>query len=376
MSFSSWMQRTRSFTRANTRGFIFIALSAIAFFYLTAGIVIAVDPLNLYPWGAAGRLKNAEANSRTNRKFLNLLSTSGFDGLVIGGSTERRFRAEFVEAIFPDVSRAFTLTYPAGRPADQKVVLSTVAEIETLSRVIVSLSWAYMLPGDRAKGSFPFYLYNDSWRDDIKMLTPAVIMDTFHVLMDQPVGDYRVKRGKAPERYEGMILPATIAEQKSNIDIGRSLVFAPTSQTCEDFPAIQYITSLAAAMLERDTRVDVIIPPLSLYSYFEWNVSDDRKEFGTSFFERQMAMRRCAVDALEGYKNTNVHAFDNEDWLTGDLGHYFDSSHIFAESIYKFMLAAIRDKTNTLDKAGFAAYETRLRKRVANYEHYNSRLSE
>ena len=87
-------------------------------------------------------------------------------------------------------------------------------------------------------------------------------------------------------------------------------------------------------------------------------------------------MRRCAVDALEGYKNTNVHAFDNEDWLTGDLGHYFDSSHIFAESIYKFMLAAIRDKTNTLDKAGFAAYETRLRKRVANYEHYNSRLSE
>ena len=61
-------------------------------------------------------------------------------------------------------------------------------------------------------------------------------------------------------------------------------------------------------------------------------------------------------------------AFDNEDWITGDLGNYADPVHLHSSAVFRHMLRAMTTGTSQIGPFHNVDPEgDRLRERVRTY---------
>lgn len=359
-------------------------LTIVGILFATIWVVglftLLVDPLGLYPWGVRSPKIARQYGSSGNEHLLRAIAATDFDTLVLGGSTSRGFRPDLVAEAFPDAKRVYTFTYSGPRPTDQRVVFAEIGRMKSLKRLILAFDWIYMLPREVKKEAFPYYLFNDTWRDDHRMIRP----DTFQAasdalfgrVIDVPGWGYDWWQRRADRLYAEHGSPESLAAFRDIVARGRPHVFEATNQSCADLTALPDFLAFARGMAGKGTRVEILVPPYSLFAYYEWNVVDYRQRFGQAFLDRQLRSRRCLVEALSREPNIRIHAFDNEDWLTGNLANYYDSAHLYDDANYLYILKAIRDGSHTLDAAGFDDYASRLRRRVAGYDIGDSRRTE
>jgi hypothetical protein len=363
-----------------TIGYLSILGVLFATVYVAAGFTLLVDPLGLYPWGVRSLRIESQYGSSGNEHLLRAIAAAGFDTLVLGGSTARGFTPALVAEAFPESARAFTFTYSSPRPTDQRVVFAEIARMTSLERLILAFDWIYMLPREVRKDAFPYHLFNDSWHDDHRAVRADALNAAGDALLgrviDVPGWGYDSWQQRADWLYARHNDPASLAVYRDIVTRGRPQVLKESGGGCADLTALPDYVAFARDMAGKGVRVDILVPPYSLYSYFEWNVVEHRRPFGRSFLERQLRSRRCLVEALSRAPNIRIHAFDNEDWLTGDLANYYDSAHLYHDANYRYVLKAIREGSHLLDAAGFDEYAARLRQRVGAYQVRNSALVE
>lgn len=340
--------------------------------------IFFLDPLNIYSWGRDIKISKEPYNDFGNQNLLSAIVKSNFDGLIIGGSTSRGLEASLASSIFSDTKRFFTFTYGGPRPADQRVVFNKVRTMTNLKRIVVALDWYYMLPQEVKNSGFPFYLYNEKLSDDYGLIRYNNILAAFQSLMrkELKVSDWMDDDAsdRKHKKYAAWQKPKKVSEVKRIIQAGSGIVLEPSAQNCSDLSAISDFTEFANGMAERGIKVDVLISPLSLFAYYEWNIQGKSQKNGQAFFERQILLRKCIASRLRSEKNVTLHAFDNVEWITGDLGNYYDPYHIYLESVYRYILESIRDKKHVLTFENFDDYAFKLRSRVSTYSYYNSKV--
>ncbi len=330
-------------------------------------LVFAVDPLGVLPWGPAPKLGRDDYPAQLAPRIIAAVAADpSIDVVLVGGSTATRVSRALLNRQL-SASNAINVSYAGTRPADRALVMERIARQGRFKRVIVMLDWGYADLTTRMREGFPAYLYDDGVLNKLHMVGADTVIFALQRLSGLPLRNLEWKRaGDADEdadwRAQTINTPAALRRIARNVEAHRAVVATPGGMTCRDFGTISRQLVPEARMLSaRRTLLDVVIPPLSLAAYYEPPDGDYR------FLDRQLALRRCAVMALDGIPGVRIFAVDNEDWLTGDLANYKNPAHLRSAAAQTFLLQAVAHGTHRLTKGNVAAEMALLRSRVLHY---------
>ena len=118
-------------------------------------------------------------------------------------------------------------------------------------------------------------------------------------------------------------------ERREAIERHRAEVATPSQLDCANLDAVnRQLLPFVRELSARGIRVDLFFPPYSYVVYYDWLATPERRMVvGPAFLEDQLLMRRCLVDAASVVPHTRVFAFDDLEWLAGDLRNYSDTTH-------------------------------------------------
>ena len=156
----------------------------------------------------------------------------------------------------------------------------------------------------------------------------------------------------------------------------KEILAVESAKTCSDFNAItDHLAPFARRWSATGREFAIVIPP---YSYAFYALRESKPFFahamGGQLLSNQLLARRCLVEALNGLENVSIYAFDNAEWITGDLANYRDAGHLANDEIRKYMLNAINNGAHRLTTDNIEQYITTLRENILTYEAYNSAL--
>lgn len=360
----------------------FLAATGAALLLLlgVAVLVTAVDPHNLYPWGAHPKLGEEKLMGAAQSQVLNVVTDGDFDGLLIGASSAHQFEGPDLSRYLDGVTRGYALTYNGAAPGDLQVIMRRVAETPGLKRAVLSYDLSYMAPAGVAQPGFPMALYDDTPFNDLGALGPSSLRLSLRLLRGQSYWDQRwdmtayrkymagvYERSRSPKVVK--IYKGFIADQKARID-------APTTLTCADFTANDEIADFARRLNQRGVRLDIVIPPYSYVAYYDLSRPERvQRVRGQPALAALLQARRCMIAAVAPYPNTQVHGFDLDAGLTDDLANYWDATHLYGSARGIEMLKAINRGDHVLTVQNFEPYARELRRRVAAYHYYNSKVA-
>ena len=122
-----------------------VAAAFLLCFWAIALVVLAIDPLDLYPWGATVRLKDTDYSlAGAPYAITAALKDPANDALLIGGSSSYGFTREMLTAELPGIRHAFNLSYGAPRAFDRGVVDKMVLRYAQPKRVLLGVDFFYI----------------------------------------------------------------------------------------------------------------------------------------------------------------------------------------------------------------------------------------
>lgn len=134
---------------------------------------LAIIALNLYvdPWRFFHDSGIASWDSKGRLQNPGLLKQKRMSTVVVGTSMTQNFEPQEIEALFEGGSAVLSISAGTGRE-QSLVALMAVREQLGLKHIIWGLHpGSFSLPSEKIKeGSFPLYLYDDSWTNDLLYL--------------------------------------------------------------------------------------------------------------------------------------------------------------------------------------------------------------
>ena len=345
-----------------------------------AGLITAVDPHNLYPWGARPRMNSETLAGPAQSQVLNVVTDGQFDTLLIGASSAQQFEGPDLARHLTGTRRGYAIIYLGAQPRDLSVVMDRVAVAPGLKRVLLSYDLGFMAPADRAQSGFPLAFYDDSPLNDLGAMGPVSLALSWRLLTGRPYTDPAwdlapLRKGWAL-RHELSRRPATIAHYRRFMARHRDRLDAPTRLTCDDFPANARIARFAEQLSHRGVALEIIIPPYSYAAYSDLARPERIERVrGEPPMASLLQARRCLIAAVAPYANTRVFGFDLEADIVEDMANYWDTTHLYGPSIGRRMLDAVDQGRNVLTIDSFEPYAAEMRRRVVAWEYRNSRAA-
>jgi hypothetical protein len=343
-------------------------------------LVTMIDPYHVYGWGAVPHLARAQYEPGAQPRLLNVISSQGYDTLIVGGSTAQQFSPTDAEAVLGGTKRAFVLTYSGPRPRDLKVVMSKVATAPKLQRVLLSFDNSYLFPANIGRGSFPFTLYDGDLLNNARSIDFEAVMLSLRLFTGRefflPAWDFERTQLAWRREFERSQSPAFVRHAREMIEQRRNMVLDPARLSCADIPGIPLVVDFARDLARRNVRLDIVIPPYSYLIYYHW-FDDDRRQIVKNEppLAAMLTMRRCLLEAVEPLGSASIYAFDLRQDIVGDLGNYRDSAHLYGSDVGRKIFKLIESGQGRLTLTGFDAYAAELKRNVADYHYTNSRLA-
>ena len=361
--------------RAVSRPFLPMIGILGAAYCLLALLLALVDPLALYPWGISPRLKTDGDYSMESTPYLvdAAAKDPGVDTLFIGGSTGHSYTPRMMEEILPNTRRAFNLSYGAPSASDRAVVQRQILRYSHARRFILEADWGYVIParGQHAAPSFPLYLYDDKWWNDVRDVNSQIVELSLAVLGGNPL--WISPWGKADEqetfrnRYRANHSTAFLARYAAMISRRRAGVDAPSELTCDAMDTIgASLVPWVRALSQRGARVDLVVPPYSWLIYYRAREPGDPIN-RPSLLSEVLTMRRCVVRALEGLPGVSVFAFDDVPAIGGDFGNFMDVGHLHNPAVNRYILQSIANGEHRLTPDNIEAKNEEMRSNVVQY---------
>jgi hypothetical protein len=337
--------------------------------------VVAVDPLDLYPWGIPAKLDGADYNQDAAPYILDaVVKDPTIDVVLVGGSTATLFTRAMMNRLLPGAKNAINLSYSAPYPADRAIVMDRIARFGNPKRVIVMLDYIYSLPAKKILPVFPSYLYDDSILNDARMVGSDTIQLSIERLAGRslrlPAWDSGRYRSALARNYREFQTRETMEEIRDKIVVKSAGSDTASALFCADLDSINLqLVPEAKAFSARHIALDVVIPPLSLAAYHNGVGFTDG-----AFMNSQLALRRCAVRALDGIEGVRVFSFDNDVWLTGDLANYHDPRHAFGVRVFEYMLRSIAEGSHRLTRRNVDVEVKLFHDNILRYRVYDSKV--
>ena len=353
------------------------AVAALAAAYcLLALVLAAIDPLALYPWGMSAQLKaDGEYSMELTPYLLDIVAKDpSFDTLFIGGSTGHFYTPRMMEDILPNTHRAFNLSY--GRPsvADRAAVAGEILRYSHAQHFILEADWPYTIPAQdqRMAESFPLYLYDDKWWNDVRDINLQIMKLSLAVWRHN--SPWTGPWGQTPEqetyqtRYDAIHSQAFIAKYADIITRRKTGVDAPSKLTCGAMDTIDAnLIPLVRALSQRGAQVDLLFPPYSWLIYYRAGEPGDPLN-RPSFLNDVLLMRKCVVQGVEGMSRVRVFAFDDVPAIGGDFGKFMDAGHLYDPEANRYILRSIANGEHRLTLANVAAKNAEMKSNVLHYQ--------
>jgi hypothetical protein len=362
-------------SRALSRPFL-PAIGALAAAYcLLALLLAAADPLALYPWGVPPRLKTDGDYSMQSTPYLVdvVAKDPSFDTLLLGGSTGHFYTPRMLEEMLPNTRRAFNLSYGGPSASDRAAVARQLSRYSHARHLILEVDWTYTIPtrDQHMWASFPIYLYDDKWWNDVRDVDLQTIKLSLAGLRGQPL--WISSWGKTREqeafrrRYELIHSAATMAEYSATIARRRVGIDAPSKLTCDAMDEIgNGLVPFVRTFSQRGAQVDLLIPPYSWMIYYRAGEPGDPINRPTLLNDMLM-MRTCLVQALDGIPRVHIFAFDDQPEITGDFRNYFDAGHLYNPEVNRHILHSIATGEHRLTSDNIDAKNSEMRSNVIHY---------
>lgn len=346
------------------------ALIAVALWVETL-FVVSVDPYDAFPWGITVKLAPRYYSPEQVPYLLNLLAKDPqIDTILIGGSTAVPLTREKLKRI-PGVHMPFNFSYSGPRPADMRLVEQTLLARSRARHILVEFGWVFLLDeGDRST-HFPYFLYEVDPLGWPKMVNLSALKTASLLALhggtfpSDGIGSYIAGR---QAMYAAFQTHSNQMDLARNVQRYRGMIDTGTSPDCSRWHTLtDDLVPFVKAELRRGVSVDIIIPAYSLASYYDVSDGHIYSKINHNILGETLASRRCAVFALAGLPHTRVFAFDNDDWITGDIRNYRDSAHLWNPAVADFIVKSVANGDHQLDKGNFDRYAETLRKRVIAY---------
>lgn len=338
--------------------------------------VLAIDPLNLYPWGVPPRLQQDGDYSPNAKPYLIDAAAKDpeIDTILLGSSTARNITASMMEAILPGTHKAFNMSYSAPLAEDRSLVQREVLRYSAARRVLFEVDLNFALPTRLQRTRhFPLYLYDDAWWNDIRVVNQETLGLALNVLKGKPLwnGSWSSEghQKKFQKQYERAQSPEQAALHQAAIDRQRPNIDRPARFTCKDLDAINdNLVPFARALSARGVEMDLWFPIYSTQVYYEW--LDDPlhlQTIGPSFLNDQLQMRQCLVEALDGIPHVRVFAFNDLVDISDDLRNYRDLGHLQNMAPLQYILQSIAKDQHRLTRDNVGQAIEAMRRHVLNY---------
>lgn len=360
-------------------GFALALGGAFAGLFGLAAALTAIDPYDLYPWGARIPLKPERYSHVASLWILGAVSRGGYETVLIGGSSAEQLEGEDIQRILPEAGRAIDVLYPGPRARDLAIVADRVGRSPDLRRLIVSFDSSWLFGAEDAHPNFPFALYDGSPLNDLRAMRPESLTLAARLVTGRPfelqawrrervwaVLDEGNRQAQTVER--AAIYRRIIAETREGVD-------DPTRLTCADLDALPKLFRIVDGLAKRGVKVDVVIPPYSYLSYYDFRRPE--RQFQTRdqpALATLILARRCLVETVGATPGVRVFAFDLEAAMVEDMANYRDGTHLHGPRWGRWMLTEMAADRGRLTPTNFDAYAAELRRRVVAWHYRNSNL--
>ncbi|MGB3797996.1 MAG: hypothetical protein WA957_17060 [Alteraurantiacibacter sp.] len=344
------------------------AAGLISALYLSlAAVVIAVDPHNIYSWGAETRLQPDNTPRDHVIDWIDVATKDPtYNTFLVGSSITAMYTPEYMRGVLgPDV-RAANLSYGGPRPMDRDMVLGRLVENPNVEHVILTFDWTYMLDPQTANRGFPTFLYDGDVTNDLRMVNLPNIRRTFDILRgnltysNQDDERYKLYVDTMYNRFQS---PPELARIGRLVARNRTGINDSSGRDCDSFPAIndQLIPDIQA-LSGRGVDVDILFP---IVSYAFYHVR--RNDISPTLLDEQMIARRCLVNAVGDVENVRLFALDADPAVAGDLGNFREVGHVYNPDILRRFVSALKTGEDRVTPENIAEYEESIRSAVQAY---------
>lgn len=345
-------------------------------YWLLTIIVIGLDPLALYPWGIHATVRTDGNYSMESTPFLidAVAKDPAIDTLFLGGSTGHFYTPQMMEQLLPGTHRAFTLAYARPSSVDRAVINQQILRHSHARHFIVEADWTYIVPmrDQRAAPSFPLYLYDDTWWNDVRQINTQTIKLSFAALSSNslwiPSWGKSVERLANERQYTAIQSPAFGEKYTAMVARRQDTVDTPSTLNCEAMDAVGAIlVPFVRALSQRGAQIDLLFPPYSFLIYYRAGEPNDPFN-RTSLLNDVLLLRSCIVHAVDGMAGVRVFAFDDQAWIGGDFHKYMDAGHLYDAEVNRFILESIANGQHQLSPANIEARNAEMRSNVIHFQ--------
>ena len=352
-----------------------LAACLLTLVYLAlAAMVIAVDPHNVYRWGAEPRIEPGDTPRDLVIDWIDVAAKDpAYNTFLVGSSVTAMYTPEYMKGVLGPDAHVANLSYGGPRPRDRDLVLDRLVQNDAIQHVILTFDWTYIQDPEVTNISFPTFLYDDEIANDLRMVNFQTIRKTFDILAGEQFysnpddADYKSYVDRMYERFQR---PAEMADIERVVERYRPEIGAPSGRDCDSFHAIneQLIPSLRA-LSGRGVKVDVMVP---IWSYAFYYVR--RNDISPTLLDEQMIARRCLVNAAADLPHVSIFAFDEDPAVAGDLGNFREVGHVYDPAILRTFVTAMTTGNGRLTRENIDSHEQAIRSAVENYHPTNSYL--
>jgi len=338
-----------------------------------------IDPLDLYPWGIPPKLKTGGDYSMESTPYLAdaVAKNPDIDAIFLGGSTGHFFTPRMMEEMLPGTRHAFNLSYGSPSAPDRAALVRQILRYSHARRLILEADWRYLIPkrDQEMSSSFPIYLYDAIWWNDVRGVDVKTIELSLAVLKREPLWIAAWSEAGEQDGYRRIYdlthTPAAMAGFRQVVARQKSSVDSPSKLTCEEMDAIgEDLVPLARTLSARGAEVDVLIPIYSWFMYYSTGEQPDSIQplYHANFLNDQLLMRRCLVRALDGLPRVHIFAFDDVPGLAADLRNYFNPGHLYNAAANRYILQSIGRGEHRLTRENIELKNSEMRRDVVGYE--------
>lgn len=350
-----------------------LAAALITFLYLLlATVVIAIDPHNVYRWGANPRIEPDDTPRDMVIDWIDVATKDpSFNTFLVGSSITAMYSPEYLKAILGPETRAVNLSYGGPRPKDRDLVLDRLIDNPSVQHVILTFDWTYMVGPDVANSGFPTFLYDGDITNDLRMVNLPTIRKTFEIMSgkltyDNP--DDAEYQTYVKNMYVKFQRPSEIAKLGRMIERNRKDIDAKSGKDCHSFRSVnEQLIPDVRSLSERGVRVDILFP-IESYAFYYVRQND----ISPTLLDEQMIARRCLVNAVSDLSGVRVFALDGDPTVAGDLANFREVGHAYDPAILQRFVSAMKTGKDRITRANFATYERDIRNAVKEYRIANS----
>jgi hypothetical protein len=355
---------------ANKRLFLLVALIPLLLGWAICAVVIAVDPLDLRPWGATPRFIDANYPELMTPKLARAVTRQPEDVILIGGSQAMGVTPAQIRNAF-QVGRAVNLAYSLLRAPDAGALMQAAVRTPRLKRLVVELPFTLMEARQppAATGASALSVLNARW-----YALPDFGDDVARASLERVrTGTYGLERWKREAAgflgtenvLDNPFMRRLLAQGLAQVPAAR---FERRAQIpCGAFPFIrENILPVARDAASRGVVLDFYFPAISLQGYPRMEMDNTLSGPDIAFFDRLTSFHGCVASAIAsaGLANVHVHALDLDPELVSDLRNFKDSYHLMRPDKFDRMLDDLRTARFEIKAGGEGAYRETLREHV------------